>query len=1340
MVLGQPNFGSSSADAFASFGEYKGNKTVDNHVFRPMGVLIDTKSGSGRMFVWDCGNNRILGFSDINKVIYTDYPANTQKRLGSDPNTPAAEADIVLGQPDFLHASANGDSNFQFNPPVDLTHYFDYMPLPSDSSLCGMEPHAASPGESGSAVGMDVDQQGNLYVPDYYNNRILRYEAGDLHSGAKGVKAAFVWGQKNDFTGWKSNHGSYSPDEQSLSFYLAGGTNQYVAAVAVDNWGNLWVADCFNNRVLRFPYDPSLIPARPKAEADLVLGQVNFYATVSASDDGDLSHLYLPSAIRVDGNGNVFVTDFPGYGTQNQLQPNYSGRLLVFKPMVPPSGTIPPSYSNGMSASAVETQYLGEPVGLELDPSDPAAIWVNDAKTTQIIQYRMDFTGSTPIFNLKKVLLRAAPWDRTTSVSPTSGGDKTPDASNFFHFLYPSGSQMSAYGAPADSESIGGLGVSGKGDVWVPFGVSANTGDVWRFENPPVYGALSSGIAHTADISVFKSSQIATVNLMDNVGFLNPQGLAVSADQLFVSDGSRLMFWHLDTSNTPSMGLFIGKLADGMTNGLSGGGGAGTPSSYLYNVSGPGFGRITTDQASPVSHLWALRDSVIEIYDLPLVQYETPSHTFSLMTNYPALGGGTLMLTRGIEGCSDGLAVNSSGTYLWVSDTCGSRVVGFRNPLVNPQVDIVLGQKNVTDIHCNQDTTIFAPSRLTGGNPRQDTLCAPGALSLDHAGNLYVSDYALETSGNYRLLEFDKGKIDQAISSGGGVVTCGMLASHIYDRNGDFTQGSLGCLTPSDPRMNYCQPFQTAFPANDSFMVAGVGLGSQHAVIFSNPHTNFGAPTNYLYDQGSLPGYSTAVDAQNNVYTLDSDRQRLLMYWNVNAQSTLPPTMTPTMTITPTPMAYCNLSGWNTVSAAQVVGGSEVMLTSTSMSGGAAWAPCKVDLTKDFNYEFWWNLGAPQNDSGCGMAFVMQNDSRGSAAIGGIGGGNGYGQPWSIAPVAPSVAVEIDTAGDPGTGDPTWNHLAVIENGVMQQGVSSAAGPVDPAPNGNIKDGNYHKVHLNWNAASHRLVVVVDDNVTLTYTKDVVTQIFGGVNQVYVGITAGSGGGTNPSAQSFREYTWCLCQPTFTPTITPSFTLTPTGTSSPSSTPISPLSCTTTSTMTVTATDTVTETPTSMGTWSPTATMTPSSTQTWTATSTETASSTSSWTPTATLTDTSTVTRTMTFTATPSLTPTVTPTATPECQGSLASRISLYPNPVVGRGWVRLRMNLCRPTEIMSFSIWTTSARKVMDQVFGPQPAGVSDRVIELRDRRGTPLANGLYYLVMKTSQGRVIFKLLVMR
>ena len=59
--------------------------------------------------------------------------------------------------------------------------------------------------------------------------------------------------------------------------------------------------------------------------------------------------------------------------------------------------------------------------------------------------------------------------------------------------------------------------------------------------------------------------------------------------------------------------------------------------------------------------------------------------------------------------------------------------------------------------------------------------------------------------------------------------------------------------------------------------------------------------------------------------------------------------------------------------------------------------------------------------------------------------------------------------------------------------------------------------------------------------------------------------------------------------------------------------------------------------------------------------------------------------------------------------------------------------------IYTLTSRKVFDRDISQIPVGV-DVLLELKDNWGTPLANGLYYVVTETSQGRRIQKLLILR
>jgi O-glycosyl hydrolase len=126
-------------------------------------------------------------------------------------------------------------------------------------------------------------------------------------------------------------------------------------------------------------------------------------------------------------------------------------------------------------------------------------------------------------------------------------------------------------------------------------------------------------------------------------------------------------------------------------------------------------------------------------------------------------------------------------------------------------------------------------------------------------------------------------------------------------------------------------------------------------------------------------------------------------------------------------------------------------------------------------------------------------------------------------------------------------------------------------------------------------------------------------------------------------------------------------------------------------------------------------------------------TATATSSPTQTPTATATWTATQTSTVTSTLTATP-LPGLLPV---VYPNPVSG-GTVTVDPALTGTSEV-EVQIFTTAFRKVQDKTYGQVGAGQTV-VLELKDRSGTPLADGLYYLVVTTNQGRSILKLLVLR
>jgi hypothetical protein len=112
---------------------------------------------------------------------------------------------------------------------------------------------------------------------------------------------------------------------------------------------------------------------------------------------------------------------------------------------------------------------------------------------------------------------------------------------------------------------------------------------------------------------------------------------------------------------------------------------------------------------------------------------------------------------------------------------------------------------------------------------------------------------------------------------------------------------------------------------------------------------------------------------------------------------------------------------------------------------------------------------------------------------------------------------------------------------------------------------------------------------------------------------------------------------------------------------------------------------------------------------------------------------TVTATKTPTLTPTATFTATPP-----GGEVVIYPNPVAGGGSIMMHVPLTAPADVEAV-IFTLAFRKVQWTVLGQVPP-VQDVELKLLDHWGAPLADGLYYVVVKAQGKRWVAKLLVIR
>ncbi len=185
-------------------------------------------------------------------------------------------------------------------------------------------------------------------------------------------------------------------------------------------------------------------------------------------------------------------------------------------------------------------------------------------------------------------------------------------------------------------------------------------------------------------------------------------------------------------------------------------------------------------------------------------------------------------------------------------------------------------------------------------------------------------------------------------------------------------------------------------------------------------------------------------------------------------------------------------------------------------AAGSIWHGQKINLNEPFDVVVRLFLGCKDVDGADGIVFGFQPIS---TSIGAAGGGIGF------ANISPSIGIEIDTHQNIDIGDPPYDHLAIVRNGNLNHNtVNTLAGPIQASAfSANIEDCRFHEMRVSWNAAQKLLQVYFDCALRLSYTGDIVGQVFGGNPLVFWGFTAATGSLNNIQQVCFN-YTSFLDQ------------------------------------------------------------------------------------------------------------------------------------------------------------------------------------------------------------------------
>jgi sugar lactone lactonase YvrE len=299
-VVGQPDFNSYSAGG------------GDLHLNFPEKAAIDF--AHGKIYIADSQNSRVLRYA---YPISSNYPA-AERTFGILENS-----SLTLNTFDSPVSVAVYNGTLwvvdQANRILKFNNaYSDTADSPKADGILGQSAYTtfvdgATDSTFFNPVDICIDDSGNMWVADLWNNRVLKFN--DVNNKPKGARSDLVLGQVN--------FGSNSPALSQSGMNNPNG-------VCVSGTGNntkVWVTDSQNNRVLRFDN-----PTANGKTADGVLGQINFTNNLPGITD---STLFLDGLgfVAADSTGRLYVSD------------SGNGRIVIFNNAA--------SKTNGASADNV---------------------------------------------------------------------------------------------------------------------------------------------------------------------------------------------------------------------------------------------------------------------------------------------------------------------------------------------------------------------------------------------------------------------------------------------------------------------------------------------------------------------------------------------------------------------------------------------------------------------------------------------------------------------------------------------------------------------------------------------------------------------------------------------------------------------------------------------------------------------------------------------------------------------------------------------------------------------------------------------------------------------------
>jgi hypothetical protein len=483
-VLGQALFTLNTANFIDGDGFNFSAGSLGN-ITEADGVAVDTNSSPQHLYIADSLNSRILGWNNA------DSFANGQP------------ADLVIGQPDMFHSVC----------------------ATTQTGLC-------------LPTGVAVDSNGDLYIADFENDRVVEYNApyaayaglGDTCTAAAPCQnqllANLVFGQPS-FTTFSCNRGA-GENKPATNEGLYGPEGVSVNPTT----GDLYVADTLNNRVLAFldPLasgggTPGTSGSAGDTTTDYVFGQTSLIAidcnqNLSAPTASTLCLNNFQNfggaggGVGVDSKGNVYIAD------------TVNDRVLQFN--TPLAGSPPVTKSFAANGVFGQTDFSNTEI-----PGSPTASSLDTP-----IDVKLD--GSRNLYIVDSVNSRVLEFNTPAASSIDPAANSVIGQNNF--------ADNSSFPTSATCISeASGVAIDSSGNVFV---ADLSHNRVLEYNAP--LSTENNTANKVLGQAVFDTSNY---NLVDGKGFNLPQNVTIdpfsTPNHIYVSDGTgnelyqnRVLAWY----------------------------------------------------------------------------------------------------------------------------------------------------------------------------------------------------------------------------------------------------------------------------------------------------------------------------------------------------------------------------------------------------------------------------------------------------------------------------------------------------------------------------------------------------------------------------------------------------------------------------------------------------------------------------------------------------------------------------------------------------------------------------------------------------------------------------